>query len=191
MLEIKPEHMKKGEIYYIQNEALKNKVEYDKYTFKLRCLGRQKGIFTGIFEDYYVNFMNIENFNESYCGYAIGDGSRNILYCKFYLPQAQIIIDRKNYIDYYLTCLLMEKFINEQTNSLLGTNMVNVSERIENNNSYFISNETKKKIHDLKMILSFNMYMKEFKYMKELKVILSNISDRIKNKKSYFISNKI
>ena len=32
MLEIKPEHMLKGEIYYIQNEASENKVEYDKYT---------------------------------------------------------------------------------------------------------------------------------------------------------------
>ena len=160
MLEIKPEHMLKGEIYYIQNEASKNKVEYDIYTFKVRCLGRQKGIFTGIFDKYYVNFTNIENFNESYCGYAIGNGSRHILYCKFYLPQAQIIINRKNYIDYYLKCLLMEKLINEKTNTRLGTEIVNVSERTENNNSYFIFNETKKQIHDLKMVY---MYMKELK----------------------------
>jgi hypothetical protein len=166
MLEIKPEHMKKGEIYYIQNEASENKVEYDKYTNRFRCFGRQKGIFTGIFTEYWVFFTNIENFNGSYCSYATGDGSRNILYCKFYLPQAQIINNRKNYIDYvdyYLKCLLMEKFINEQTNTLLGTEIINVSERTKNNNSYFISNETKKQIHDLKII-----YM----YMKELKVIL-------------------
>ena len=142
MFEIKPENMKKDEIYYIQNQVYFNDNDSK---FKFTSSGRQKGIFTGILTEYYVNFTNIENFNGSYSGYPIGNGFRNRLYCKFYLPQAQIIIDRKNYIDYYLTCLLMEKFINEHTNTRLGTDIVNVSERIEYNNSYFISNETKKK----------------------------------------------
>jgi hypothetical protein len=167
MLEIKPENMKKEEIYYIQNEASKHNINYISSNFKLTGSGRQKGIFTGILLEYYVHFTNIENFNGSYCGYPIGDGYRNILYCKFYLPQAQIIIDRKNYIDYYLTCLLMEKFINEQTNTRLGTDIVNVSERIENNNSYFISDEKKKQIRDI------NLISQTYMYMKELKLILS------------------
>ena len=128
MLEIHPEQMKKGKIYYIQNQP------YD------TCSGRQKGIFTGNNEEYYVYFTNIHNFNHtSYSGYAIGDGSRNKTTCKFYEPQLQTIIDRRNH---RLYCLAMETFINENTNTLIGTHLVNVSERIQNKISYFVSNET-------------------------------------------------
>jgi len=164
MIEIRPEHMKKGEVYYIQNPKSCND-----NVVQFTCSGRQKGIFTGIIIGYDVNFTNIKNFKK-YSGYPIGDGSRSKLYCKFYLPQAQFIIDRKNY---ELFSLVMEKFINEQTNTRIGTDIVNVSERTENNNSYFISNETKKQIHELKRIEDLiKMFMKELKlilpmYLKE------------------------
>jgi len=172
MIEIKPEHMKKGGIYYIQN-PLDNDDNNGNIKYKFTGSGRQKGIFTGIFTEYWVNFTNIDNFNKSYSGFPVGDGYRHTLYCKFYLPQAQIIIDRKNH---ELFCLVMEKFINEQTNTRIGSDIVNVFERTENNNSYFVSNETKKQIHELKrideMLLPIKMFMKELKlilpmYLKE------------------------
>ena len=89
------------------------------------------------------------------------------LYCKFYFPQAKIIFDRKNH---ELFCLVMEKFINEQTNTRIGSDIVNVSERTENNNSYFVSNEMKKQIHELKRIEELLLPIKMF--MKELKLVL-------------------
>lgn len=128
MIEINPEQMKKGKLYYIQNQVP-----------NYLSSGRQKGIFAGIITEYYVYFTNIDNFNNGYSGYAIGDGSRNKTSCKFYLPQFQTIIDKKNY---QLYCLAMENFINENTNTLIGTHIVNVFERIQNKKSYFVSNET-------------------------------------------------
>ena len=160
MIEIRPEHMKKGEIYYIQNQV---DFRFNKYASS----GRQKGIFTGITTEYYVNFTNIENFNKNPTGYGTGNGDRSKLYCRFYFPQAKIIIDRKNH---ELFCLVMEKFINEQTNTRIGSDIVNVSERTENNNSYFVSNEMKKQIHELKRIEELLLPIKMF--MKELKLVL-------------------
>jgi len=166
MFEIRPEHMKKGEIYYIQNQV-------DFAFNKCASSGRQKGIFTGLIRGFMINFTNIDNLNKNPSGYGTGNGDRSRLYCKFYLPQAQTIIDRKNH---ELFCLVMEKFINEQTNTRTGSDIVNVCERTENNNSYFISNETKKQILELKRMedlkLPFKMFIKELKlvlpmYLKE------------------------
>lgn len=128
MFEIHPEEMKKGKLYYIQNQITNSTGS-----------GRQKGIFTGNNDEYYVYFTNIDNFNNGYSGYAIGDGGRNKKICKFYLPQLQTIIDKRNH---RLYCLAMETFINEKTNTLIGTHLVNVSERMKNKISYFVSNET-------------------------------------------------
>jgi len=127
MIEIKPEQMKKGKLYYIQNKSYGN------------CSGRQKGFFTGIVKECSVYFTNIQNFNRIQNGYGLGDGFRNKTTCKFYEPQLQTIIDRKNY---QLYCMAMELFINEKTNTRIGTDIVNVSERIQNKNSYFVSNKT-------------------------------------------------